>query len=174
MTLSHYDAAVPTFLQLLPAVGRVLARGGAFAAEHGLADEALTGARLANDMWDLSTQVRALCVQSADALAGAVAGSFTPRYPPAPRDFAGLGALVSDAIARIKAIPRADVEALAGREVVLRAAGTARRFTAAGFLTGFVLPNFQFHVVTTYAILRGNGVPLGKFDYLGRIPVLAD
>jgi len=174
MTIALYDAVVPTFLQLLPAVGRMLAKGAAAAAGRGLSEEALTGARLADDMWDLAEQIGALCVQSAGALEGALASSFAPRYPPPPRDFAGLGALVSDAIARIKAVPRADVECLSGREVTLRFGDTARRFTAAGFLTGFALPNFEFHVVTAYAILRSNGVALGKFDYLGRIPVLAD
>ena len=171
MPFSLHAAVVPTFLQILPAVGRMIGKAEAHCRDMGLAAEELTGARLAPDMWDLATQVYTACLQSAGALEGALAGEFLPAYPPVPHDFASLNGLVSDAIARIKAAAPGDVDALVGQDVVMRFSGHQMAFRAEAFLTGFALPNFLFHATTTYGILRMKGVQLGKVDFLGKVPV---
>jgi len=167
MTTSLHAAVAPMFVQILGSLGRMLGKAEAHCRDRGLSPEALTGARLAPDMWDLAMQVHTACVQSAGALEGALAGQFRPDYPPAPHNFASLQAMVSDAIARIKAVSPDAVDELGEREVVLR----SMTFTADKFLSGFAVPNFVFHVTTAYAILRMQGVDLGKADFLGRVPV---
>ncbi|MDE2406098.1 MAG: DUF1993 domain-containing protein [Sphingomonadales bacterium] len=172
--LTLHQAVVPVFLQMLASAGRLLDKAERHCQDAGIAADELLSARLAPDMWDCAAQFQAACVQSAGALAGALAGSFTPAYPPMEHEFAALRTLVGATIAELKAAPPDAVEALCGREVVLRFSGHTLRFEASGFLTGFALPNVLFHVGTAYGILRQRGVPLGKADYLGRIPLLAD
>ena len=173
MPFSLHAAVVPSFLQILPALGRMVGKAEAHCRDRRLAAEDLTGARLAPDMWDLATQVYTACLQSAGALEGALAGEFLPVYPPVPHAFAALHGLVGDAIARVKAVPPGDVDALVGQGVVMRFSGHQMAFRAEAFLTGFALPNFLFHATTAYGILRMHGVPLGKVDFLGRVPVVA-
>ena len=67
----------------------------------------------------------------------------------------------------IKSVPASAVDGSEEREVVLKFPNGEMKFTGLAYLTGFVLPNFLFHVTTAYAILRHNGVPLGKGDFLG-------
>jgi hypothetical protein len=67
----------------------------------------------------------------------------------------------------IKSVPASAVDGSEEREVVLKFPNGEMKFTGLNYLTGFVLPNFLFHVTTAYAILRHNGVPLGKGDFLG-------
>jgi len=172
MTDWLYRAVVPTFLQILPSVGRMLRKADAHCRDQGIAPEELTFARLAPDMWDLATQVYTACLQSAGALEGALAGEFLPVYPPPPHDFTGLSGMVSDAIGRIKAVREQDVDALVGCDLVLRFSGHRMDFKTEAFLTGFALPNFLFHATTTYSILRMKGVELGKADFLGKIPTM--
>jgi hypothetical protein len=169
MPLSLYDATVPTFRQVLGAVGGLVETAERWAGEQGLAADDITGARLAPDMLPFATQIKFTRTHSLTAIEQAKLGLASPDMTPAPVYFPGLKALVADTIAALEAMPAADVDAMEGRDMLFELRGTKMPFTADQFLLSFSQPNFHFHATTAYAILRMKGVPLGKRDYLGQL-----
>jgi hypothetical protein len=123
-------------------------------------------------MFPFSFQLLSVVHHSINAIEGARAGVFGP---PGPQelDYAGLEALVADALARLKALSPDEVNALEGKDVVFRIGQGQIPFTAEGFLMSFSLPNLHFHAATAYDILRQKGAPLGKRDYLGAMKLKA-
>jgi hypothetical protein len=79
---------------------------------------------------------------------------------------------VAEGIAFLAAVTPADLEGAAAREVLFKFPGGALRFTGEGYLTSFALPNFYFHATMAYGVLRNQGVPLGKRDFLGATQVI--
>ena len=90
-----------------------------------------------------------------------------PRHDPI--DYAGLIRLLADTETGLAEWDREAVDALEGREVIFDTGSYRASFTAEAFLFSFSLPNFYFHTVTAYDILRAEGVPIGKRDYLGEM-----
>ena len=169
MSLTLYDVTAPSFLQTLAAVGGFLDRGLSYCKEAGLDPDALVETRLAPDMLPLRFQVVSVTHHSAGALEGALRGGFSPPPDLGALDYAGLRALIGEAVARVSAITPDQVNASADREVDFRVGerSVMRFATAADFLLSLSMPNFYFHATTSYDILRMKGAPLGKVDYLG-------
>ncbi|QKR98784.1 DUF1993 domain-containing protein [Sphingomonas sp. CL5.1] len=167
MTLSLYDATIPSNIQILGAVAGLVDKAEAFAAERGIAPAELIDARLAPDMLPFGYQVKASVEHAVGAIAGVQAGSYSPNLDPWPTDFAGLRAKVRDGIAALKALDPAEVNALADRDTEFRFGETALPFGGANFLLSFSQPNFYFHASIAYAILRMKGVEIGKRDFMG-------
>lgn len=166
MAITLYDISVANYLQTLTAVAGFLEKGRAWMVENGHDLEQLVETRLAGDMLPFRFQVVSVCHHSRGAIAGAKAGVFTP---PGPSDasYAGLQALVNEAIAELKALSADEVNALGGRDMAFQLGERKLPFTVENFILSFSLPNFHFHAATAYDILRQKGVPLGKRDYLG-------
>jgi hypothetical protein len=126
----------------------------------------LMGARLADDMRPFPAQYQ----MASDAAKGAVArlaGVTAPAMPDTETSFADLRERIDKTLAFIASVDPAAVAAGEDRAIELKFPnGMGYRFNGAAFLTGFALPNFYFHVTTAYAILRANGVPVGKGDFL--------
>ncbi|MEY2942004.1 MAG: hypothetical protein RLY97_18 [Pseudomonadota bacterium] len=171
MPFTLYDATVAGYLQILPAVIGMLDKAEAHCRENGWADDALTTARLAPDMWDFTKQIRAMVIHSADAVDGALVGEILPGYTDDPADFAALRALVTHAIARLNAITPAAINALVGRDARFAFSKYHFDFTAENYLTSFALPNFYFHTTAAYSVLRMKGVPVGKGNFLGNLRI---
>lgn len=169
MTLSLYDAVIPSTLQILGAVAGLVDKAEAFAAERGIAPATLIDARLAPDMLPFGYQVKSCAVHSVGAIAGVRAGRFSPDTSAWPTDFAGLRAKIADAVTTLQAVDRAEFDALAERDTEFRFGELALPFGGAAFLLSFSQPNFYFHATTAYAILRAQGVKLGKRDFMGRL-----
>jgi hypothetical protein len=169
MAITLYDATAPSFLQVLTSLRGVLEKGLAHARETGVDPDSLVEARLVDDMFPLSFQVQRVCDHSAGALRDVSQGRFT--FPQkGAYDYAGLQALLADAETQLRGWTREAVDALEGREVVFDTGhAPARTFAAEAFLFSFSIPNFHFHAVTAYDILRMKGVPVGKRDYLGEL-----
>jgi hypothetical protein len=168
MTIGLYDITAPNFLQILGGLKGVLDKGLAHAKANDIDPESLVEARLIDDMFPLRFQVERVADHSAGALRDVKNGAFSmPKQT--QLHYAGLQKLIADAETAVKAWTPADVNALEGREVVLDIGGHKASFTGEGFLLSFSLPNFYFHAVTTYDILRMKGVPVGKRDYLGQM-----
>lgn len=162
MSLSIYEASVPVFADSLTNVAawleKALASGG---------DEAaLMEARLAPDMRPFPAQIQF----ASDSAKGAVArltGQEAPAMADTESSFAALRDRCQRTIDYIRSVPAAAFDGAEDRAVVMKFPnGTGYRWTGRDYLTGFALPNFFFHVTTAYALLRANGVPLGKPDYL--------
>jgi len=96
-------------------------------------------------------------------------GVFVPTSGKRDLDYAALQALVTEARDELSGLTPEAVNALVGRDVTLKLGERALPFTAEGFLMSFSLPNFFFHAITAYDILRNKGAPLGKRDFMGRL-----
>jgi hypothetical protein len=167
MTISLYDATVANFIQTTTAVGGFLERGLAHATDNGLDPEVLTEARLFSDMFPLRFQIVSVVHHSVGAIEGATSGRFGPPTDRNPYRYADLQRVIAEALAALQALPRETVDALEGGEVLFQVGETRLPFLAKDFLLSFSLPNFYFHATTAYDILRSQGAPLGKRDYMG-------
>lgn len=162
MTFSIHEAAAPVFIRALTNLSNQMDKAIA-----GGADEAaLLAARLAPDMHPFPRQIQ----MASDAAKGAIArlsGGEAPAMPDTETTFAELKARIDKTIAYIRSVDTAAFEGSEDREIVLKFPGVELKFTGAQFLTSFALPNFYFHVSMAYALMRANGVAIGKMDFLG-------
>ena len=167
MSTSLYDATVRTFQQILSAAEGVLAKGRDHCEANGIDLNDIVAMQLIDDMLPFRFQVISVAHHSLGALQGVEAGLFSP-----PRvselDYAGLQALVSEALAGVGRYSRETVDGFEGKPVEFRMRDLVMPFTAENFLLTFSLPNFYFHATTTYDMLRMKGTPLGKRDFMGR------
>lgn len=168
MTLSIHSASVPVFKQLLGSLAEILAKTEAHASEHKIDPDAYLQARLFPDMFPLLRQVQIAC-DFAKGVSARLADVEVPVYDDSERSFAELQALIAKTVDFVGSLEPALFEGAQDREIVLRP-GTPkeRRFGGADYLVHYGLPQFFFHVTTTYAILRGNGVDIGKRDFMGK------
>lgn len=169
MAFSLYDASVANYLQTLGAVSGFLDRGLSHFREHNIDPEQMVEARLAPDMQPLRFQIVSVAHHSRGAIEGVQQGAFHPPSWQVPYDFAGLQALVAEAREALSGLTPEAVNALGGSDLIFHLGDRKLPFTAEGFLMSFSLPNFYFHATTAYDILRTNGVPLGKRDFMGRM-----
>ena len=167
MTFSLYDAVVPSNLQILAAVDGLLDKASAFCAEQGRAEADLIDARLAPDMLPFGYQVKSCAAHSIGGIEGVRAGTFAPDRSAWPTDFAGLRSVLQTAVANLTAIERDTFDDLAESDTQFAFGEIRMPFTGANFLLSFSQPNFYFHATTAYAILRAQGVQLGKRDFIG-------
>ncbi len=169
MAFSLYHATVAAYLQILPSISRLIDKAEAHCGEQGLADEALTGAALAPDMWPFAKQVSQCAHHSSRAIIGVRAGVFRPEIEPAPLDFASLKAEIADARAMLEAVDPAEIDAMIGRDMRFEFRTRRMDFTAEDFLLTFSMPNFYFHAASVYGVLRNQGLPIGKLDFMGKL-----
>lgn len=166
MSLSMYQASVPVLVRALTNLSAILKKAEAHAEARKIDPAVMLGWRLAPDMFNLARQVQ-IASDGAKGCAARLAGAEIPSYPDTETTFAELQARIARTIDFIQGVDRAAIEASDEREIVLKVRGTDYPFTGQSFLTSFALPNFTFHIVTAYAILRSIGVEIGKLDYLG-------
>jgi len=167
MSLSIHSAAVPVFRHMLGALADVLEKAEAHALASKYEPATLLGARLFPDMLPLTKQVQ-IATDFAKGASARLAGVDVPRYEDHEQTFAELQQRIGKTLGYIDSLPAAAFDGAEGRAITHGAGERARHFARGDdYLTGFVLPNFYFHVTTAYAILRHNGVPLGKRDFLG-------
>jgi hypothetical protein len=164
MSISLHDLSIDTFVSRLQTLAHLLARGAAK-----LDPAVMVGLRLAPDMHPLARQVQFVCNQALDASAWLTGRA--PHTPETPEEtLEQLQRRITATIAALRDIP---ADALVGGEdrPVRRPLGDRYTLEMSGlrYLRDFTLPNFYFHLITTYAILRANGVELGKADYMGHI-----
>lgn len=169
MATTLYDLSVLTYLQIVRGVSGILVKGANHARDHGLDLRTVVETRLHPDMLPFSFQVISVRHHSLGAIEGIRAGTFSPPPPMPELDYAGLQALVAEAIAGLEGVSRADVDALAGKPMKFEMKNIEIPFTTENFILSFSLPNFYFHATTAYNILRSLGVPLGKMDFLGNM-----
>jgi len=165
MTITFQDASVATYQQVLQGVSAVLEKGAEYAKANSIDLQDLVMARLTDDMMPLHFQVISVCHHSLGALQGMRDGRFAPPSFELDKSYPELQALVAEALAGVTSFD--NVEALAEKSMVFALGEMEMPFTNENFLMSFSLPNFYFHVTTTYDLLRMKGVPLSKRDYLG-------
>ncbi|HLZ75300.1 DUF1993 domain-containing protein [Phenylobacterium sp.] len=173
MASSFYDISVASFLQTVTAVGGFLNRTVQYCAQAGRNPDDFVGARLYEDMAPFHFQVEALSHHAVYGIEAARTGVFDPPGLIGAQPFAGLQAMVAQAEAALRAYVPDEVNGWAGRDLDLQIGPRRLAFTSETLILSFSVPNFHFHATTAYAILRSNGVPLGKRDYEGQLRVRA-
>jgi uncharacterized protein len=169
MATSLYDLSVPTFLQTVSAVGGFLDRAVRHCDKTGTHPDDLVHARLIGDMAPFHFQIEALAHHSVWGLEAVKNGVFAPPALVGPIPFADLQTMIEQAKTALEAFSPDEVNGWSGRDLDLQIGPRRLAFTPETFFLSFSLPNFHFHAVTAYDILRTRGVPLGKRDYEGRL-----
>ena len=164
-----FAAAVPTSVQVLEAVSAMLGKAQAHCEARKVDPAVLLGSRLALDMLPLSRQVQ-IAADFPKNLVARLAGVPIPSMPDTETTIPELQDRLARTVAFIRGFKPEQLDGTEGREVAFKVAGREMRFTGQGYLLYFMLPNLHFHATTAYAILRHNGVELGKRDYMGVIP----
>lgn len=169
MATSLFDLSVPTFLQTVDAISGVLDRATTHCTETGTNPNDFVGARLFHDMAPFHFQIEAAWHHSVWGLEAARTGVFAPPPLVGPVPFAGLRTMMTRAKAALEAFSPEEVNGWAGKKLDLQIGPRRLRFTPETLILSFSLPNFYFHAVTAYDILRSRGVPIGKRHYEGRL-----
>lgn len=167
MTPSMYTHSVPVFKQMLTALQTLLAQASEYAQSKSIEPDALLQARLAPDMFALLKQVQ-IAADFSRGIAARLAGVEVPVFAGQEKSFADLNALLSQTLAFLDSVDAAQFAGKESSEIVLRP-GTPKekKLTGQAYLANYGLPQFFFHVTTAYAILRHNGLPVGKRDFMG-------
>lgn len=166
MAFDIYDASVPVLAAQLAALSKILAKAEAHAAAKGFKPEALLQARLAPDMHPLPNQIQ-IASDAAKGLGARLAGVEVPSFPDTETTFPELQTRIEKTLAFLKGLDRAAFAGADEKEIVIKAGGNEWKMPGRQFLATFALPNFFFHVTIAYALLRHNGVEIGKRDFLG-------
>lgn len=164
MTYSAHQSSVPAFIAMLTNMKNWLDKAAAQKSEAELIE-----ARLAPDMFPLARQIQ-IASDAAKGAAARLTGGEAPAMPDTETSFAELKDRCDKTIAYLNSVDAAAYDAGLAKEVVITFPnGAGIKFDGQTFLTGFALPNFYFHASMTYAILRQNGVDLGKQDFLAHL-----
>ena len=167
MPLSMHSASVPVLVRMLQNMAAWLDKAAAHAEARKFDTSVLLAARLAPDMLPFTRQVQ-IASDNAKGCVARLAGVDVPKYEDDEASFDNLRARIAKTLDFIKSVPAARFEGAETRDIELpRRSGEPMRFKGEAYLTQFVLPNFFFHATTAYALLRHNGVDLGKADFLG-------
>ena len=166
MTLSMFDVSVPVLTRGLTILSTLLDKGVRHAAETGKDEAALVAARLAPDMANLAGQVQRAS-DTAKFAAARLTGTEAPGFPDDETTIEQLQQRCAKTIAYLQGVEPQKFDGSETRTITF--GGGANKWTLPGdrYLLAFALPNFFFHVTTAYDILRHEGVPVGKRDYLG-------
>lgn len=165
MAITLYTASIPLLINGLKALSGVLKKAEADAAERKIDPSVFITARLYPDMHPLARQVQ-LASDTAKGCAGRLARVDVPSYADTEATFEELQARIAKTIDFLKSVKAEQIDGGEDREVVMKFPNATFEFTGQSYLTEFVLPNFYFHLTAAYAILRKNGVKLGKGDFL--------
>ncbi len=168
MSIELYDFTVPPLLRGFKALSAFLEKARAWADEQNIPHAQLLEARLADDMAPLTAQIQR--VSDAAKFAIARLGQVeAPSMPDTETSFDELQARIAATVEFLKSVPRELIDGREDAEVEVKTPSRSFHFKGLPYVTSFVLPNFHFHMTTAYAILRHQGAPLGKMDYLGGI-----
>ncbi len=166
MTITLTSAFLPVFKRALRNMDHFIDKAQASAASRKFSPDVLAQARLAPDMLPLTSQVRIAC-DAAKLAVARVGGLSAPKFEDNETTLAELKTRIASTLAFLESVP---ADALDGREDVDVTFPVGREATrtlkGADYLRHWALPNVMFHVTTTYALLRHNGVDLGKQDFL--------
>ena len=168
MALSMYQASAPVFIKILGNLKAILEKAAAHAAAKKIDESVLVNARLYPDMLPLSAQVQ-IASDMARGTMARLAGADPSPIEDKEKTLADLMARIDAAVAQVRSFQAAQIDGTETRQITRKIGGKTMTFNGLDYLLTFALPNFYFHVTTTYAILRHNGVEIGKGDFLGAV-----
>jgi uncharacterized protein len=160
---------IAQFAKMLRNLDRWLEMASAYAERKKFEPDVLAQARLAPDQYELTRQIQSAC-DAAKYAAAYLSGGTAPSHPDTEKTIAELRARIRTCVAYLESVP-AERYAGAAERRVSPPWLQGKWFRGGDYFMQVAIPNFYFHVVTAYAILRHNGVELGKMDYVGGLPV---
>ena len=163
-----YAMSVPVFVKSLGSLSAILDKAAAHAETRKIDPTVLLTARLYPDMFALTKQVQVACDFAKGSVAR-LAGQEPPKYDDTETSFDDLKARIARTIAFVQGFAEAQLEGSETREVSLKIRDQVLTYKGYPYLAHIALPNFFFHAVTAYDILRHNGVELGKRDFIGTV-----
>ena len=168
MTLSMYQASTPVFIRGLKNLAEILRKAEADADARKISHDVFIQARLAPDMFPLVRQVQ-IATDGVKGCAARLAGIEIPVFEDTETTFAQLQERIAKTIAFLESVPASQIDGTEEKSISFKThrQGSERHFLGLPYLTSYVLPNFYFHSVAAYLILRHNGVQVGKMDFLG-------
>ena len=168
MTISMYQASAPRIAAMLTNLLAILDKAQTFADGRKITAEVLPASRLFPDMLPLSRQVQIACDHAKGAVAR-LAGIDNPKFEDNETTIEQLKARVTKTLAFVESVTADQIDGSESRAIALTVGRQDLKFQGMDYLLGFALPNFYFHLVTVYNILRHNGVDIGKADYMGKV-----
>ncbi len=166
MSFTLYDASIPPMTRALQNLSKILDKAVADAKTKDIAPTSLIEGKLAADMRPLTFQIQTAS-DTAKGCAARLAGIEAPAMADTETTFPELQQRIAKTVAFLESVSAAQLAGAEDRSVVLKFPSGEMKFTGKDYVTGFALPNFYFHVTTAYAILRHNGIEIGKRDFLG-------
>jgi len=166
--MTIYESSVPQMKKMLLGLDRWLDTAVAYAQKKSFDPNVLLGLRLAPDMYPLVRQIQAAC-DSAKFTAARLTGKEAPKHPDTEQTIDEIRARIRSCVSYLDTFTAGDFEGAETRKVDLPFL-EGKYAVGSDYLSEMGLPNFYFHVSMAYAILRHNGVDLGKIDYIGSLP----
>jgi uncharacterized protein len=164
--ISMYRASVPVFIARLSALDKIIDKAIAYADAKKIAHETLLTARLAPDMLHFIKQIQ-ITTDNAKGCAARLAGVDIPKYEDNEATFADVKARIAKTIAFLQTFKPEQINGSEDKAISLQLGPNTREFTGLDYLLNHATANVYFHVTTAYAILRHNGLDIGKKDYMG-------
>ena len=161
-----YQASAPQFKKMLGNLTTILTMAEEYAIAKGIDGKVLVEARLFPDMFPLARQVQIACDQVKFGLAR-LAGVEAPKFEDTESTLPQLKERIAKTIAFMDSIKPEQIDGTEAKEIQFSIKGRNFEFVGEQYVLTWIIPNFYFHITTTYNILRHNGVELGKADYLG-------
>jgi hypothetical protein len=168
MSISMYEVSIPMMTHGLANLTAILDKAAAHAEAKKFDPVVLAQARLFPDMYQLARQVQIAC-DTAKGAAARLAGIEVPKHEDTETTLAELKARIAKTVDFLKSVTPAQLKDAESRAIEIKFPNGSWKFTGIAYLTDFVLPNFYFHTGMVYALLRKNGVEIGKMDFLGAI-----
>jgi hypothetical protein len=165
---SLYDFTVPAFIRALKNLSHQLDKTQAYATARKVDFQGFAQARLIADMRPLTFQIQVAC-DNAKGCVARLAGIEAPKHQDTETTYEELKARIDKTIDFISSVTPEQFVGAETREIVLTFPSLTLKFNGHDYVTKFALPNFYFHVTTAYALMRMNGVEIGKADFLGNI-----
>jgi hypothetical protein len=168
MSITMYSASVPVFVRMLGNLSGWIDKAEAHAAAKKFDPVVLVSARLAPDMLTLKSQVQIAC-DAAKFCVARLSGTEAPKFDDNEATLADLRTRVKATIAFLESVPAAKIDGTDDKDITVPRRDAPIIMKGEAYLERFALPTFFFHVTTMYALLRHNGVEIGKRDYLGAL-----
>jgi uncharacterized protein len=165
MSISMYQASVPVFVRNLNNLSAILDKAVAHADAKKIDHAVLLNFRLFPDMLNFTKQIQ-IATDFAKGAAARLAGVDVPKYEDNETSFADLKARIQKTIAFVQGFTPTQIDGSEERDITLTIGGNPLALKGQPYLLHMVLPNFYFHATTAYAILRHNGVEIGKRDFV--------
>ena len=166
MAISMYQASVPRFVNILGNLSNILDKAQAHVEAKKIDPSVLTQYRLFPDMLPMTVQVQIAC-DAAKGVVARLAGMDIPAFEDNEKTLGDLKARIAKTVAFIQSVPAAQIDGTEEKDIVVKRGDKETHYKGMQFLLGHAIPNVYFHSSMAYAILRTNGVAIGKRDYLG-------